>query len=320
MSLPSFTAAQRFGQTIFKRRFASMHVDTLKATFTKDSWAKLSLGVKGTGKFTDNMHKETVNAAFNATSLTLAANGVHGGDAATRLANVHNVRVRVPTTGEWIDVTVTAVSAVTPAVLTITAPGAALTVTQYEILYVPIESAWGTFPSRVTEPPLRVTDLVVRLGGMWNGTSFLGGHLMSHAIDSIEHNINNQVQIEYRIGGTGSFGNFSHRQGRQQTLTLNRQARDFILQQRMRDIEYLGVQLRATGAAFETGRNFYVEVIFPRCAVLNAPLSVDGKILAEAGDLIVLQDDTHGSVRVRVGNRVSQYACVKTRRLLNEDI
>ena len=308
MTLPSFTAAMRLGQTVMKRRFASMHVDQLTAIFAKDSWARLSLGMKGTGKYADNMAKESVAEAYNATSLTLAANAVQGSTAQERLDNVHQVRVLVPTTGEWKDVTVTAVSAATPAVLTITAPGGVATSTTYEILYVPTEPAWCSFPARVTEPPLRVTDLVVRVGGKWNGTAFLGGHTMSSEIESIEHVVNNNLAVEFRVGGTGAYANYVIRQGRLQTLKLNRQMRDFILQQKIKDNEYLGVNAKATGAEFESGRNYFVDLVFPRCAVLDSPISVNGKVLAEAGDLVVLQDDTYGSCRVEVGNKVAAYA------------
>ncbi|MEN6623603.1 MAG: hypothetical protein ABFD50_18915 [Smithella sp.] len=308
ISLPSFTAAQRLGQTIMKRRFASMFVDQLTATFARDSWAKLSLSCKGTGKFTDNMFKEEVTAAYNATTLTLAANGVEGSTAAVRLDNVHQVRCLVPATGEYVDVEVTAVSGATPAVLTFTAPGGAATSTTYEILYTPTEAGWMTFPSRVVEPPLRVTDLTVTFGGKWSGTAFLGGRTLSQEIESIEHTINNNMQIEYRPGGTGSYASYAFRQGREQTLKLSRQMRDYILQQRIISNETFGVKLKATGAEFETGKNYDVDIVFPKCAVLSAPISVNGKTLAEAGDLTVLQDATYGSVIVVVANKVTAYA------------
>jgi hypothetical protein len=386
MFLPSFTLGARMGQTIMKRLFASMHVDQLTATFAKDSWAKLVLALKGTGKYTDNMETELKTAAFNTASLTLAANGVQGGDADTRLDNVHQVRVIVPSTGEYKDVAVTVVSGATPAILTITPPTTAVAIaglskalvcvvswighgladddevtiagiTQaewsalnathvitrigddtfsipidtsaytdayapstdpgtiinasdavFEILYVPTEAAWCTFPVRVVEPPLRVTDLVLNLGGKWDGTSFLGGHAMSNEIESVEYAINNNLSVEFRVGGTGSYANYALRNGRVQTLKLNRQARDFILQQRIKDNEYFGVRLTATGAEFETGKNYYLDIVFPRCNVLTAPITVSGKVLAEAGDLVVLQDDTYGSVIVEVGNKVTAYA------------
>jgi hypothetical protein len=308
LELPSFTAVMRVGRTIMKRRFASMFVDTLKATYAKDSWAKLELGIKGTGKFTDNMTSEIVEAAFNATALTLAANAVEGATAALRLDNVHSIRVVVPATGEYQEVVFSAVSDATPAVITIVAPGVAATLCNYEILYTPEEAAWCTFPARVSEPPLRVTDLVVKIGGKWSGSAFLGGRTYSSEIESIEHNLNNQLLVEYRVGGTGNYANSAIKQGRLQTLALNRQARDFILQQKLSETEYFGVSMVATGAEFETGKNYYVSAVFPRCAILKAPITVNGNILAEAGDFTVLEDDTYGSAIIEVGNEVTGYA------------
>ena len=305
---PSFTAAMRIGSTIFKRRFASNVIDTLTATFEKDAWSKLALGIKGTGKYTDNVTTEDVTAAYNATSLTLAANAVHGGTAAIRLDNVHRIRVLVPSTAEWQEVTFSAVSGATPAVITISAPGGAATSTTYEIMYVPTEAAWCSFPSRVTESPLRTAGLVFKIGGKWNGSSFLGGRTLSAEVKSIEYSLNNQMLVEFRVGGTDTYANYAMRQGRIQTLKLNREARDFILQQHMIDNEYFGVQINAVGAEFESGKNYYANLIFPRCNVLKAPLSVDGKVLAEAGDITVLEDDTYGSVWAQVANQVATYA------------
>jgi hypothetical protein len=56
------------------------------------------------------------------------------------------------------------------------------------------------------------------------------------------------------------------------------------MQQKIIDNEYFGVQMTATGAEFETGKNYYVDIVFPRCAVLNAPLKINGNVLGEEGD------------------------------------
>ena len=135
---------------------------------------------------------------------------------------------------------------------------------------------------------------------------------MDTEVESLEHTLNNNLLIEFRIGGTGSYANYSLRTGRLQTLKLNRQARDFILQQRMADNEYVVVYLKATGAEWDPvgdpGKHYSVMTLFPRCNVLKAPLSVGGKVLGEAGDLIVLDDDTYGSIKVEVCNLVAAYA------------
>ena len=310
MLLPSFTSAQRMGNWIMKRRFASNFVNTVTATFAKDAWAKLVGEIKGTGKYVTNMYKETVTANWNATSLTLASNGVQGATAALRLDNVHSIRAKDPNTPfEWVEVTFSAVSAASPAVITMTAPGGTATSTTYEILYVPTESGWMSFPSRIDEPPLRVVDLAVKIGGTWNGSAFSGGRTLSDEINSIEYKLDNQMVVEYRVGGTGAYANYGLRKGRVQTIKLNRQARDYLLQQKIIDNETLGIYMKATGAQFDTGpKNYYVELIFPKCAILSAPLSSGDKVIAEAGDIIVLQDATYGSILANVGNKLSGYA------------
>ena len=306
--MPGFTAAQRLGKTILKRRGASLFVDQVTSTFAKDQWVKVKSEVKGTGKFTDSVTKELVTAAYNVTSLTLAALGVHGSSAAERLDNVQRIRVLVPTTGEYSEVAYSAVSAATPAVITITAPGGVATPTTYEILYTPTEAAWCSFPARVIESPLRVTDLTLKIGGKWSGSAFLGGRTLSQEVNSFEHTLNNNMAVEFRIGGTGNYANYALRKGRQQTIKLDREMRDYILQRHMIDTEYFGVYAKATGAEYETGYSYYVEMIFPRCAVLNAPITVGDKVVAEAGDLAVLEDDTYGSAIVNVQNKIATIA------------
>jgi hypothetical protein len=150
--------------------------------------------------------------------------------------------------------------------------------------------------------------LVVNIGGKWNGSAILGGHAMSSEIESIEHNIANNLKIEFRPGGTGNYANSVYREGRVQTLSLDRQLRDYLMQQKLDTGEYFAVSMKATGAEFETGKAYYAWLIFPRCGLLKAPLKVNGKLMGETGDLQVLEDGTYGSVIVKVGNKVAAYA------------
>jgi hypothetical protein len=307
--LPGFTAIQRLGNTILKRQCASMYVDQVTSTFAKDAWAKCVASCKGTGKFATNISKESIAGFMDGTSLTLAGTTpVLGADAPTRLQNVHQIRVIVPTTLEYQEVVFSAVSAASPAVITHTAPGAGHTACTYEVFYVTTEVAWMAFPARVTEPPLRVTDLVVKHGGKWNGSAFVGGRTIDAEVDSIEHTLNNNLAVEYRVGGTGTYANYAAKGGRTQTLKLNREMREALLQQRIYDNETFGVYMKATGALFEVGKNYYVEFVFPKCALLDAPISQNGKVIAEAGDLIVLEDSTYGSVRITVANMIATVA------------
>jgi hypothetical protein len=306
-SNPSFTAAMRYGLTVAKRRFASMFVDSLVATFAKDDWCKVSAQCKGTGKMASTIVEETLTAAENATQLTLAANAVAGGDAAARLDSVHRIRVEL-TAGVWTEVTYSAVSAATPAVITISAPGGVATSRTYKVLYSPTEPAWPSFPARVVETPLRVSQLTLTLGGKWNGTAFVGGRAVRAELSSLAWNFANNLEIEFLPGAGDAYASRAFRPSRSQSIALSREFRDYILQNYIEQNETFGLYVLAEGALYDGSNKYQVELIFPKLGVIKAPISVDGKKNAEAGDLIVLQDDTYGSVIAKVKNLVSGYA------------
>lgn len=306
-SNPSFTAAQRLGQTINKRRLASCFVDSLSLTFASDDWVKGSADIKATGLYTDTVIEEEVEALDNATSLALAANGVQGATAQERLDSVQVVRAVVG--GGYQFATVTEVSDATPAVLTIGSLGGAGTDTvAYKVLYTPTEPAWATFPSRVIETPMRVAQACLYLGGAWNGTAFIGGKAIGSEIKSFAWTLNNNMAIEFTLCAGGSYAGRAFRDGRDQTIKLTREMRNMLLQQYMGTNEYFGLHLLCEGAEFDAGHNYTLELIFPRLGILSAPQSTDGKKISEAGDLQVLQDTTYGSVIARVKNLVSAYA------------
>jgi hypothetical protein len=305
-SNPSFTGAMRYGDTVLKRRFASLFIDSFTASFSKDDWCKINASLKGTGKVSDNITEETVSALDNALSLTLAANAVQGGTAQARLDNVQAIKALYG--GVWVDVTYSAVSAATPAVITITSVGGAGAAISYKVLYIPTEPAWCTFPSRVAETPLRVAQCTFNMGGAWGGAAFTGGRTMSSEVQSLEWTCNNGLEIDFVMGAGDAYADRCFRPQRTQTLKVNREFRDYIMQQHIDDNDTFGAYLLARGALYEAGHYYEVELIFPKLGILSAPLSVDGKRLAEAGDLIVLQDDTYGSVIARVKNLQATYA------------
>ncbi len=165
-----------------------------------------------------------------------------------------------------------------------------------------------SFPVKVDESALRVTDLVVKIGGRWTGTAFLGGRTLDMEINSIEHSLNNQMKIQFRPGGTGTYANYAERGARIQTLKLDREMREYLLKQRIIDNDCFGVYLKATGAEFEAGKNYYAEMVFPRCSVLKAPITSKDEVLAEAGEIEVMQDATYGSARVEIGTKIATVA------------
>jgi hypothetical protein len=306
-SNPSFTAAMRFGRQVMKRRFASCFVDQVRVEFAKDGWAKVTGVVKGTGKVTDNTQVEEVSAAYNAGSLTLAVNGAEGASSAERLANVQAIKVLNPNTGAWDEVGYTAVSGGTPGMVTINPPGGSGATTTYRVYYLPRESGWMAFPARVEEPPLKVSQLLVNFGGRWNGSSFTGGYTPAAEIRRILWNYQNNLSPERSPGG-GDFANRAFRTGREQKLSFDRDFRDFLLAQSLKDSDYFGIYLKAVGPEFKPGYPYQVEIIFPRVAVTAAPVKVAQRRLTEGAEFAVLEDDTYGSVIVQVQNLVSGYA------------
>lgn len=306
-SNPSFTAAMRFGRQVMKRRFASCFVDQVRVEFAKDGWAKITGTVKGTGKVADNTRVEVVTAAYNAASLSLAANGVEGADAAARLANVQAVKVLNPATQAWDEVNYTAVSGGTPGVVAITPPGGSAGTTTYKVFYIPQESGWMALPNRVEEPPLKVSQLTVNIGGRWNGSSFTGGYAPGAEVRRIVWTFQNNLSPERSPGG-GEFANRAFRSGREQKLAFDRDFRDFLMAQSLKDNDYFGLHLKAVGPEFVTGVAYQVEIIFPRVAVSAAPVRATQRRLAEELEFAVLEDDTYGSVIVQVQNLVGSYA------------
>ncbi len=306
-SNPSFTAAMRFGRQVMKRRFASCFIDQIRMDFAKDGWAKISGTVKGSGKVVDNTQVEEVAAACNAPSLSLAANGVAGDTPADLLSNVQAVQVLDPITQAWEEVAYQAVSATTPAVITITAPGGTEAVTAYRVYYVPGESGWMDLPPRVEEPPLKVSQLAVTLGGRWDGASFQGGYPLTTELRGVTWILKNNLTPESTPGAGGNYANRAFRTGREQSLKFDRDFRDFLLAQNLKNNETLGIYLKATGPEFAPGVNYQVELVFPRVAVLGTTVKVYQRRLGEEVEFAVLEDDTYGSVVAYVQNQVSGY-------------
>ena len=304
--LPSMSMLTRMGETVLKRRFASMFVDQVNATFAMDDWVKISGTLKGTGKHEDSIIEETVSSAGTSVSLLLDANGVQGATADERMDSIHRIRAEV-TAGSWTDVTFTAVSAATPAAITIVAPSAVATAINYKILYAPVESADFVFPARVVESPLRVAEMSFNLGGAWNGTAFVGGKAMGAELRNIQCSLSNNSKVSFVPGGGGSYASMHERGGRKQTIKVDRSFRDFIFQQHIKDNDQLGCYIKCLGSEFDTGHNYQVEIIYPKLGLLSAPISVSDKKLAESGDFVVLEDSTYGSVIVRVKNLWAGY-------------
>ena len=155
---------------------------------------------------------------------------------------------------------------------------------------------------------MRVAQACLHLGGNWDGTAFVGGRQLAADLTSFEYSLQNNLEVKFTPCAGGSFAGRAFRSGRNQTIKINRKMRDMLLQQYMASNEYLGLHLLCEGAEFDTSHHYTLELIFPRLGILASPIATDGKLVAEAGDLQVLEDATYGSVIARVKNLVSAYA------------
>jgi hypothetical protein len=293
---------------VLSRRFTSCFIDQVQVNFPKDGWAKITAAVKGTGKVDDNTCLELISAPDNAASLTLAANGVAGVSDTERLSNVQAVQVLNPATQSWDEVAYSAVSEAVPGVITISPPGAAATATTYRVYYLPQESGWTVFPARLDEPPLKVNQLEVTLGGRWDGSSFTGGTVLAAELRAITWTVKNYLNPESGPGAGTGYANRAFRYGREQTLKFDRDFRDFLMAQHLRDNDTIALHLKASGPEFAPGMNYQVELVFPRVAVLTAAVGLNQRRLKEDVQFTVLEDDNFGSVIAYVQNQVSGYA------------
>lgn len=301
-----FTGGQRLGG-VAKRLFSSLFVDSVEISYARDQFAKTNCGIKGTGKFESSVTQEQITAAGDVTSISLAVNGVSGSDAETRLDAVHQVQVEL-TPGVKTEVVVTAVSAATPAELTIEAPSADVGNFTYFVTYAPTEAAWGSFPATIEESPLEVCGLNVVIGGTWDGTAFVGGRDISSEITDLTYSLQNSLEISFAPGGCSKHANVCIRPARKQMIKLGREMRDYIMQLYLENNEYIGLELDLIGDEFATGETYQMKTVIPKLGVLDNPLSVNNKKLAEKGDLLVLDNGTHPSVIHTVRNQVSGYA------------
>jgi len=306
---PSFTVTMQAGETIYKCRYASGMVDSVTLTAARGEFVKISGSVKLTGKREYDYVSETVSALDNVTELTLAANGVAGADAESRMDNIHEVRAEV-SPGVWEQVTVTDVSDATPAVLTIEPAGGTGTETiSYKILYrIAAAASWATFPAQITESPLKVSQTKVVIGGKWNGTTFEGGRTAACELKSIEWTPQNSITMDSCFNESDQYAGRADRDGRKQTVKVDREFRNMVWEQMLEDNETFGLSVLMTGAEYETGHNYHVEIIFPKLGFNSRSTSVDGKKLAESAELQVLEDATYGSVIVTGENLVPKYA------------
>jgi hypothetical protein len=297
---PLFSSVQRFGQTINKRRALDLAIESLTLSVS-DGWAQMQLEIAGSGRVEDTTIAQKITAPDDSAQLVLSSI-VAGATDAEMLDNIHAVSA-VLATGETVAVAVTGMDGVSKDMIDITAPGATAGDIVFKVVYVPTEAAWATLPTRTKESPLKITDFLFRKGGKWDGNALVGGIPVGVEFKSFEYKIQNSQSFAAgpkadvaELGTTKLAANYHGRDGRVQTISLGRQMRDHSWQIEAMEGDTFCLHLVAEGSEIEPGVPYRLELVFPKVAVLNAPIEVDGKKLAEKGDLHVMDDGVNGSV------------------------
>jgi len=309
---PSFTLIQRRGDSILKERFSGNLIESFSLELG-ESWIGLSVDVKGIGRRETNYLHEVVTAPANSTQITLAANGVHGSGDSERLENVFRVRAKDSGSNVWTVAKVVSVSAAVPAVITLEqAIGSSPNLIDFHVDYIPVEPSWCTFPAMLEESPLRLVDAQVMVDGYFNGSQVLGGELVSNDLLGFSINAKNDLAIRQLADGSNEiYANEAVRQGREITIKISERLRNTIRQWQSDhpETETICLYLKIRGAEIVPGSGYYfgADLVFPQCGILKTPIVTSGKVYAQEGDLVVMDDGTYCGVFIRTWNQVSSY-------------
>ena len=305
LDLPSFTLIQRRGRDVFTERLAGNYVESFRLDLG-EGFASLSAEIIGTGAREVNYERETITAPGNSPSLTLGQ-AVSGSTAAERLANVYRVRARGGNLA-WQRAAVTAVSADVPAVLDLAEPfSQSAAPAEFQVDYLPAPPEWCELPEEVDESPLRLVDARVVVDGYWDGMQLLGGEELGPRLVSLSISGRNHLELRRFPGAPGPAA-AAVRGARELTVALSEDLRDTIRAYAADrpDTETVSLFLTLSGAPCGSGFSFGVNLLFPRCAILAAPVTVEAGRLATAADLIVL-DGGDGGGGVMVTNQQTGY-------------
>jgi len=288
--LPSFTLVQRRGDSILKERYCGNFIESFSLELG-ESWIGLSAELKGIGKREVNYFQEVVSAPANSTQITLSANRVEGDTEAERMENVFRVRAKDVGASFWTLCQISGVSGDTPSVITL---------------------AWCEFPAPLDESPLRLVDAQVIVDGYFDGSEVQGGETISQDLLSFTIQGKNDLQIRPLADGSGEFwAGEVIRSSREITIKLSQRLRNTILQWQADhpETERISVYLKVRGAEIEPGSGYYfgADIIFPECAIIEAPISISDKFYAQEGDLLVMDDGTYSGVFIRTWNQATGY-------------
>jgi len=245
---------------------------------------------------------DEIQGEQNNTTITVDAD-IAGDTPGDKLNNI--LAIQVYADAAWHDVIASAVAGKD---ITITPYSGDATACLFKVYYVQAEN-WQNEPERIIESALRVSELKLIVGGYWNedDKKIYGGRVMRCELNSIEWNFKNNLKYEFCAGTTGAFSNRCWRDGREQTISIDRELRDFIYQKGLEKEESFALSMTATGMNIEDDIDYKVEILFPAVTIIDGQISESDNRDTEKLELEVLQKDNTPSVQMTVVNCFDQY-------------
>lgn len=309
-SNPTTTGAQKLGGGTQYLRLASMAVQSCTETYTPGAWVTFASQMVATGKYEEVVSLETIPDLDNVLALILPT-AVPGATDAERLANIDAIRV-IYNGIEKQEIQPVAVSDDPLAVITIASLGGVGDTVNYEVVYQHPDPAWLPLPAAVEEPNIRVSQLVITIGGSWNGTAFEGGRVVCSDLGSLVVNYTNdglEPKMTPCSADVGQeYAGVLKRSGRTQTITLTKELRGALQDALFNKNEYIGIHIVAEGPVFPgDAENYRYERVFPKCAYMDLQKGTADSRNQETISFEVLKGDTYPSTISIIQNLVANY-------------
>lgn len=310
-SNPTFTAAQRLSDDTQWTRFASGAVQSVTENYEPGKWVKIAAALVLSGKYDKVVTEEAVTDLDNVTALTLST-AVPGATPAERLANVRTIRVQYNGIKDQY-ISPVSVDDQDPAVITIASLGGTGDTVTYKVLYRHPDPAWLPLPAAISEPNIKVSQVVITIGGSWNGTEFQGGRTICSDLGSLEAKFTNDgldpMQTPCAADPDQQYGGIMKRSGRTQTITLSKELRDVLIGAIFDAEDTIGLEIVAEGVTFPGDTEQYsYRRVWPVCAIMDNQLGTSNSRNQETLSLEVLEKAPYESTIAILQNLVPAYA------------
>lgn len=288
-----FTALHRMGNIARFDRHVGLAVNTVDLAMAKDAYMSANGGIIGIGKRNSQSFSETISATGDETSLVISKQ-VQGEEKLNVTVIADKNDDGTPDT----PVTVTAIVNATKT-LTITSLDAGAGNINYHVTYIVLNSESGYTQFNVgslasnEEFKIRTKNLKINVGGRYDGSAIVDGMDMDCGLESINYNCTRNAAVSKCFRGGSlpvDFATGIENGLPLQTLTLNRQAKDFFLKYNYDKNYKISLHVEAVGPEFESGQRYMFEMIFPFVGIIEKKMEVSNERWIDAGNLVVLKD------------------------------